>query len=226
MKFIKIWIPIVLVVIVFLIIWISRPQNIYYHREMKAGNVFADNITNYYRQHGQLPIGTDMEVLEKLNPTRPYKFWWPLYEARGEQTFTLTFIGGRTPYNLQYNSAHNKWEKIHPAKDIDLNLIPRHLSGTTDVWKMVLTNHSSKSIRYGDSYMIEHKEKKKWVPVYFLSSDQDDSQLTILGPGESATDTLTFSVKTGGYPAGHYRINKLIHSDEQEIWVVTDFHIQ
>ncbi|MCD8031929.1 MAG: hypothetical protein LUF85_14170 [Bacteroides sp.] len=225
MKFIKIWIPVVSVIILILVILISSPRNIHYRREMQEGNVFADNITNYYRQYGQFPAETDRNTLEKLNPIRPYRSWWPLYEAGPDQTFTLTFVGGKSPYSLRYYSGDGNWEKVYPISEVELKTIPQRISASSDGMLLMITNHLKTSVRYGSSYILEHQQGEAWHPVYFPSNDLLTSPLTILGAGETKADTLFIHPQALEYPPGHYRISKLIHSNDEEICAVAYFDL-
>jgi len=225
MRFIKIWIPIVSVIILILVVLIASPRNIHYRRKMKEGNVFADNITHYYHQYHQLPAETDKRTLEKLNPIRPYRSWWPLYETGTDQTFTLTFVGGRSPYNLRYHSADGSWEKVYPTSEVELKTIPQRIYASSDLMLLLVTNHSKTSVRYGNSYVLEYQQGEAWHPVYFPSNDLLTSPLTLLGAGETKADTLFFNPQEIAYPPGHYRISKLIHSNDQEICAVAYFDL-
>lgn len=109
-EIVKLAIIIIVSLVGLIIMWFNLPINIRYANKIYCGNKFVENIRLYEKANKRLPNKDEWEVLEKLNPLKPYKTFYPDYLKIDDTNFVLTYLEGFDSPYLTYDSITKKWE--------------------------------------------------------------------------------------------------------------------
>ena len=108
MKFLKIFLISLIIIISFYFIWRNLPLSVSRRSDIKFGNQLVSNLKEYKNANGHYPAEGDWSVLESLK-FKMTEGTQPEYKRLNDSVFELYFIEGFDGPYLTYNSISDDW---------------------------------------------------------------------------------------------------------------------